>query len=444
MTKEKMDIVILDTSVILDDVNCIFNILNKRIIIPYSVLEELDKKKKSLDDIGKNARKAIKIIDDQNGDISVGSKLENGSILQVVADKNQLLNKPTDQKIIDLAINLKDNNNVIILSQDICMRIKARSLNVQAESYGKRIKEKQAEEIISKIYSGIGSIEFSQKQLSDFYEHGRLDINEIYNKNYDEENEIFPNQFLMIEGAYEKNNISGIGIVKNDKEKGWELKKIKDYRNSKNRSIKPKNIEQNLLMNLFSDDEIVCTSVIGQSGVGKSMLALEAAFFEMMHKDIKTIYLTKPLMPISKDENQGFYPGTYIEKMTPWLGNFFTNLEQIMSYNDINDYMYKGVLKVLPIALCRGMHLERSVTIADEVQNWDYHTIKSLFTRVGNKSKIYALSDPQQIDNPYLSLLNNGGITCTKIEFKRSHLVASITLKEGIRSKFSTLVANVL
>lgn len=444
---ENKNITVIDTSVLLDDSDCIYNIPNQRIIIPYTVLEELDKKKTDIE-LGFSARKTLRLLDQLNGSIHSGSFLENGSSIEVF-DMNSN-SKNNDQKIIDTALSFNEDNNVTLLSQDVCMRVKSRALNINAEAYGRdAIKEKQIEELKDKIYSGIGDIELTKQQMADFYKDGQLCITEIFKSRYDNEDEIFPNEFLKIDGAYKEDKTEGIGIVKLYGD-NWILRKIKDYRNAKTtkqkntKAIKPKNIEQNLLMNLFWDDSIVCTSVMGKAGTGKSLLALDSALNQYLCHEIKTIYLTKPQRSVDKSEDQGFYPGDQNEKFAPWLGNFFCNLEHIMEDDDMYDYINNNIIKMLPIGLCRGLSLNSSIVIADEVQNWNNKVMKTLMTRIGQNSKIFCLSDIEQIDNPYLSLLDNGGISCIKQEFKRSPLMANITLKQNERSPFSELVASVL
>lgn len=443
-SKKKYDnknITVIDTSVLLDDSDCLNNIPNQRIIIPYTVLEELDKKKTDIE-LGFSARKTLRLLDQLNGSIHSGAFLENGSSIEVVDINSN--SKNNDQKIIDTALLFNEDNKVTLLSQDVCMRVKSRALNINAEAYGRdAIKEKQVEEVKDKIYSGVGDIELTKQQMADFYKDGQLCITEIFKNRYDNENEIFPNEFLKIEGAYKEDKTEGIGIVKLENDI-WFLRKIKDYRHSNKRAIKPKNLEQNLLMNLFWDDTIVCTSVMGKAGTGKSLLALESALNQHLHRGIKTIYLTKPQRSVDKSEDQGFYPGDPNEKFAPWLGNFFCNLEQIMDDDDIDDFIRNNIIKMLPIGLCRGLSISSSIVIADEVQNWNNKVMKTLMTRIGQNSKIFCLSDIEQIDNPYLSLLDNGGISCAKQEFKRSPLMANITLKQNERSPFSMLVASVL
>lgn len=437
---EKTNTTIIDTSVLLDDSESIYNIVDDRIIIPFVVLEELEKKKDNMDEIGRNARRAIRIVDSLNGDISTGAKLENGSILQVLTTENGK-NKTNDQKIIDLAIEVGKNDNVKILSQDVCMRVKAKALNIEAEAYGReKIKEKQIEEAKKLIYPGIGDIFISQEEIAEFFESGSICINKYRN-----DSEIYPNQFLRIADVYKNGSYEGIGIVKLEDGQIF-LNQIKDYRKGRKKSsIRPKNVEQNLAMNLMFDPGIICTTMLGVAGTGKTLMALACALDLYTNNDnIKTIYLTKPQQPLDKSENQGYYPGDKDQKFEPWLGSFFDNLALICEDpEDIQDFREKGIIRTEPITLMRGRSIPNSIIIIDEFQNWNKKIAKTIMTRVGENTKIFACADIDQIDSPYLDYLDNGAVHCVE-KFKNYDLIGHITLEKGERSPFATLSAKIL
>lgn len=436
-------IVVVDTSVLLYDYQSILNIEGDRIIIPLPVLDELDKKKENQDETGRNARSTNRFLDSQEGDISTGVELENGSILQVLDCDNLSKSKTVDERIIDLAKNLQgQNGNVVkILSQDIGMKVRAKGRGISAYSLNQDdLKSQELEEAKRKIYSGIGEIDLSQDDINEFYNNKF-----VYIDKYEKNCEYFCNQFLIIKGAYKRGSVDCIGIVKKHDNKKC-LKQIIDYRCTKKRyglSNPPKNLEQNLSMNLMLDRDIHATTLLGVAGTGKTLMALECAMHELMYNDnIDYIILTKPMVPVGK--SFGFLPGNVEEKFSPWLGSLFDNLRLIMSHKeDLDNYLEQGVIRIEPIELFRGRSIPNSVIIVDELQNCTKIQAKTIFTRAGANTKIFATADIDQIDDPYLDYFNNGAVHCIE-RFKESDLIGHMTLEEGERSSLATLASKVL
>lgn len=439
----KENIAVIDTSVLLDDYRSILKIPDERIVIPLPVLDELDKKKENQDEIGRNARSVNRFLDSQQGDISKGVQLESGSILQVLDSENGSRSKPIDERIIQVASDLQSQNgNVVrILSQDIGMKVRAKGRGISAFSLNQEnAKAEGLEEAKRKIYSGVGEIDLSQEDMNEFFGNKI-----VYIEEYEKFNEYFYNQFLVIKGAYKKGSSDCIGIVKKHEGKKC-LKPIVDYRNMKKKygfTNPPKNIEQNLSINLMLDREIHSTTLLGVAGTGKTLMALECALHELDHNDdIDCIILTKPMVPVGK--SFGFLPGSVEEKFNPWLGSLFDNLRLIMKHKDDLDIcLEQGVIRIEPIELFRGRSISNSIIIVDELQNCSKNQAKTIFTRAGQNTKIFATADIDQIDDPYLDYFNNGATHCIE-RFKNSDLIGHVTLREGERSKLAALSANVL
>lgn len=420
---------VVDTSVLIDDPQSIYRFENSEVLIPFPVLGELDSIKKDPSDLGRNAKECIRALDNLEGDISEGAGLPNGSRLKVIPIESNGKIQKADDQIIFAAQCLKDKgHDVTLYSQDINMRVRAKSLKIKTSSINI-----QSIDIESDIYSGSGDIELADEDFAQFYDR---DNPHVDLEDYMQGVELYPNQFLYITNDKRRQSV---GIVKVEGGK-YVLRPVSDFRHNKNSlSISPRNLEQNLAMNLMFDPNIHFVSLIGKAGTGKTLLALQAAI-HMMEKEDKTIVVTKPTEAVGR-RNIGFLPGGVDEKMEAWLGSVFDNLRYI--YGDetyVQSLLDARRIKIDSISLFRGRSIPNSVIIVDELQNCSKLEAKTILTRAGDNTKIFVTADINQIDNPYVDQYSNGAAYCVE-KLKHFDLVGHITLTKGERSALATLAS---
>lgn len=431
---------VIDTSALLDDPLIINKLENAEIIIPFSVLKELDQKKIKQDEIGRNSREIIRILDGLSGEISTGVEINNNCRLRVFDFYNGSANgKKTDELVIGTAKHFKDSGNeeVTLISQDINMRVRAKSLGIKSEPINDDDIFYLNKDVQENIYSGIGEVELDDTDLTKI-EKGSKKADPIDLKKY---GKVFkncsPNQFLLIQN--DPSN-STYGMIKFFEDKKY-LYPVTNYLYSKSLECKPKNIEQNLAINLMLDDNIHFVSMIGNAGTGKTLLSLVCALY-YYKREGRRIIVTKPMVPVGRD--LGFLPGDVEEKMAPWMGSIFDNLRLLLpDDNYIKDMMHRGDLSIEPISLFRGRSIPNSIIIVDELQNCSKLETKTIITRAGENTKIFVTADLQQIDNIYTDSINNGATYCVE-KFKGHEITGHITLTKGERSKLATLAATVL
>lgn len=431
MTKQ---IKILDTSVLLDDPTIVKKLPDSRIIIPFVVLKELDQKKSKQDEIGRNAREIIRILDSLKGDISQGVEIERNSTIEIYNNETKNNNKTVDEYIIETALFfLQEKEDVCLISQDINMRVRAKSLKIKSEPILESIIGEGSTNLNHKIYTGIGEIELNDDDLNIIMSGKNKSVNLAKYGDI----KIYPNQFLKI---LNDDSESTYGIVKiNDNKKL--LHTIKNFHNTKNLDCKPKNIEQNLAINLMLDTDINLVSLSGRAGTGKTLLSLACALY-LNRTEKKRIIITKPMVPVGRD--LGFLPGNLEEKVNPYMGSIFDNLRYLVPDDGYLESMLEhGEIEISPIQLFRGRNLNNCLWVIDESQNCSKLEIKTLITRAGENTKIFLTSDPEQIDTPYLDSFNNGAVYAIE-KLKKYEITGHITLLKGERSKLATLAAEQL
>jgi len=423
---------VLDTSALLDDPTIVRKIPNSRIVIPFATLKELDQKKSKQDEIGRNAREIIRILDSLEGDISEGVAFEQNSTIEILNIECKTNGKTVDEYIIETAKMLSQKEkDVCLISQDINMRVRAKSLKIKAEPiltngfHG-------STNLNPKIYTGIGEVELDDNDLNVFMSGKDKNIN--LTKYINDKIEFYPNQFLRISND---DTGSTFGIIKIVDDKKI-LRTIKNYSHFKQLDCKPRNLEQNLAINLMLDPSIHLVSLSGRAGTGKTLLALACALY-LQRTDKRRIIITKPTVPVGRE--LGFLPGSVEEKVNPYFGSIFDNLRFLIpDDNYLEDMIRSSEIEISPLQLFRGRSLNNVLWLLDESQNTTKLEMKTLVTRAGENTKIFMTSDPEQIDTPYLDSFNNGAVYSIE-KLKNSDIVGHVTLTKGERSKLATLAA---
>ena len=433
--------IVLDTNVLLYDANSIFKFGTHDVLIPLIVIEELDRFKKDQNENGRNARRFSRIVDKlrDQGKLANGVKLENGGRLFIIVDHKiedfigSVINLGLDDnRILASALSLQQKGeNVVLVTKDINLRLKADVLGVVAEDYG------QKNASLEELYSGVRKIQISAAELREFEKEKFLVLNEDHMEG------IFPNEYMVMTDITNENYQA---LARYSKTQGGMVPLIKKREGIW--GIYPKNIEQKFAFDALLNPEIKLVTLVGKAGTGKTILAL-AAGLEMTigQEGYSRLLVSRPVQPMGKEI--GFLPGDIEEKLAPWMQPIFDNMdflfgkkkgEMTSSYEDL---MNAGLLHVEPLTYIRGRSLPFQYLIVDEAQNLSPHEVKTIITRAGEGTKIVLTGDCEQIDSPYLDSVSNGLAYCVE-RLKTEEIIAHTTLMVGERSPLSEIATKLL
>ena len=431
---------VLDTSALITDTECVNAYGNNDILIPIKVLEELDKHKKRQDLVGASARTVIRFLDSlrSKGSLYEGVRLGKGKGILRVKGYDPNMNFPADldlsvpdHQILAVALSEKtDSRKVIVVSNDINMRVVCDSIGMESEDCN----PEKIVESSSSLFHGFTDVLVDDEFVDRFYANENLELPEQKVK-------LFPNQYLMLtSSANNKKTALAKYVAPNQP-----LARLANLGKKGVFNIKPRNKEQNFALDLLMNPDIPLVSIVGKAGCGKTMLAIAAGLEQTIGVDSKysRLIVSRPVQPMGKDI--GFLPGTLEEKMSPWLRPIQDNLQFLMGNDKITleMYMQKGVIEVEAITYIRGRSIANAYIIIDEAQNLSMHEIKTIITRVGEGSKVILTGDIEQIDNVYVDETTNG-LTYVAEKFKPYDLAGHVTLMNGERSKVATLASKIL
>lgn len=432
---------VLDTNVLLYDAHSILKFGRNNVCIPLIVIEELDRFKKGQDENGRNARSFSRIVDKlrEKGQLADGVELENGGKLFISVgkklEKDYIANidlSHNDNIILANALLLKrERDNVILVSKDINLRLKADVLGIPAEDYG----EQQG--TLEELYSGIRTINISAAELREFEKQHFLQLDEEHTLG------IHPNEYVVMVDEQNENyrNFGRFSSIK-----GGIVPLIK--RREGVWGIYPKNIEQKFAMDALLNQDIKLVTLVGKAGTGKTLLAI-AAGLEMAigQEDYSRLLVSRPVMPMGNDV--GFLPGDIDEKLAPWMQPIFDNMDFLFGKkkgeltSSYDDLINAGLLHVEPLTYIRGRSLPEQYLIVDEAQNLSPHEVKTIITRAGEGTKIVLTGDCEQIDSPYLDSVNNGLAYCVE-RLKTENIIGHASLVIGERSPLSEIASQLL
>jgi PhoH-like ATPase len=455
---------VLDTNVLMSDPNAIFSFAEHDVIIPMVVLEELDRHKSRLDEVGRNVRHVTRLLDGlrEKGSLLDGVPLKEGGILRVgkmdvisdVSLDGLELRKP-DNMIIAFA---KYHSKSILVSKDINVRIKCDGLGVKCEDY---LKMRVADDP-QKFFRGVEVIEVSEEVVDTFYREGKIDLPEDVRK----DRKLYPNEIVVIKSVDGSQTVkSAITKCVDPAQPLIPIAKIEQAF-----GLKPRNKEQAFSLDLLFDDRIKLLTLVGPSGTGKTLLALAAALEQLkgLGDESKAKYdkliITRPVQPVGKDI--GFLPGTMQEKMEPWIAPIRDNLNFLMDLRrnrpkkqrsrdrdsgicSVSDDVYlqlmqeRGLIEIEAITFIRGRSIPNAFIVIDEAQNLSMHELKTIITRVGDGTKIVLTGDIEQIDNVHVDVFTNG-LSYAVEKFKEYSIAGHVTLIKGERSELATLASKIL
>jgi len=459
---------VLDTNVLMHDPSSLFRFEEHDLYLPMTTLEELDNHKKGMSEVARNARMVSRSLDQliagTSGQLDEGiplNKLGNQDATGRLFFQTQFSNAPLpeglpegkgDNLILGVVRDLqkaKPQQEVVLVSKDINMRIKARALGLPAEDYF----NDQVLEDRDLMYSGVMALP------SDFWpKHGKAMESWADGKSgtmfYRVTGPLVPSM-LINQFVYQENpdgTTPFYALVREINGKTALLQTLKDYSHQKNNvwSITARNREQNFAMNLLMNPEIDFVTLLGQAGTGKTLLALAAGLEQVLDsKRYNEIIITRATVPVGEDI--GFLPGTEEEKMQPWMGAFDDNLEVLHRSDDTagewgraaTQELIRSRIKVKSMNFMRGRTFVSKFLIIDEAQNLTPKQMKTLVTRAGPGTKIVCLGNIAQIDTPYLTE-GSSGLTYVVDRFKGWRHSGHITLARGERSRLADHAAEAL
>ena len=434
---------VLDTNVILHDFSSIFNFEENDIVVPIVVLEELDKFKKGNETINLQSREFMRILDkltENNLDLESGINLGNGrGNLFVVQGKpfpqkmKLSFSEPIpDHKILAVAMWVKekfDQRNVILVSQDINLRMKARSLNMEAQDY-KTGKVEHAERLFENMRTLPNTAE---DFISKLYKESSIDVEKS-----GLENDFLSHEYFTVQD-------DSASVLCHFDPYGNKIQKV----SKKNAyGIFPRNAEQTFALDALLRPEIKLITITGKAGTGKTLLAVASALEQS--RDFSQIYIARPIVPLG-GKDIGYLPGKEKDKIAPYMQPLFDNISVIKQTVGVNkkasqdiDAMLKDEkLLITPLAYIRGRSLSNVFFIVDEAQNLTPHEIKTIITRAGEGTKMVFVGDVEQIDSPFLDMRSNG-LSYLADKMKGQKCFVHINLQHGERSELSELASKLL
>jgi len=438
---------VVDTNVILFDPNAIFKFGNNDVIIPITVIEEIDRFKRDMSENGRHARQFSRAIDElrKSGELSKGVKLPNGGLLFVEFGSNtplpmDLPMDKADNRMLALIIDLKKEapkRPVSFVTKDVNLRIKADALGITAEEY--EISNTEPDQ----AYTGESTLNVDSHFVDEFYSQKKLSVESLKLSGP----ALHGNQYIILKDSLNPNHTA---MGRFSKELNCIVPLIKPAEGLW--GIYPKNAEQAFAIDALLNDEVKLVSLVGKAGTGKTLLAIAAGLAKTVDEGVyNRLLVSRPVFPLGKDI--GFLPGTVEEKLNPWMQPIYDNIDFLFGATGNKgrrgagrggqELINQGLLQIEPLTYIRGRSIPNQFLIVDEAQNLTPHEIKTIVTRAGDSTKIVLTGDAFQIDNPYIDSANNGLIYLVE-RFKDESISAHITLAKGERSKLSELASNLL
>jgi PhoH-like ATPase len=438
---------ILDTNVLLFDPQALFKFGNNDIVIPIVVLEEIDRFKRDMSELGRHARMFSRTLDDMRseGELSKGVKMPGGGVLTVELGginplPMELPMDKADNRILALAISLRKDQPkrpVVFVTKDVNLRIKADALGITSEDYEPESVEPE------QLYAGTATLTVDGALIDEFYAQKRLP----YSGALKEAGALRPNQYVILKDGANPTH-TAMGRFSKDLDCVVPLFKPSEGL----WGIFPKNAEQAFAIDALMNDDIKLVSLVGKAGTGKTLLAIAAGLAKTVDEGIfQRLLVSRPVFPLGKDI--GFLPGDIEEKLNPWMQPIYDNIDFLFGATagrgkrgagkGCQELMNQGLLQIEPLTYIRGRSIPQQYLIVDESQNLTPHEIKTIITRAGDDTKIVLTGDSFQIDNPYVDSANNGLVYLVD-KFKDEAISAHITLTKGERSKLSELASNLL
>jgi len=435
---------VLDTSVLVHNPNALYSFPDQTVVIPITVIEELDRFKGLTDKKGVHARKVLRELDGlvQKGALKSGARLRNNGHLKIeVSMPSGSLPYPissvnhADHRIVAVAWDLRHRgHSVTFVSKDFSARIKAESLGIPTQDYQKDTVD------YSELYRGWREMTVTPTALEQLYREGAIET----------KSRLFDNEMVKVQAG------SHSALAKYDKPHKQLLRLVTDQDAM---GIRALNMEQQFAMALLLNDDIKLVTLVGQAGTGKTLIALACGLQRVVGRNprYEKLLVARPVVPLGNDI--GYLPGSKDQKLNFWMQPIFDNLRFILHKEDKEpkdrgfrtskaadkiDYLIDSeLIEIEAITYIRGRSIPNQYIVIDEAQNLTPHEVKTIVSRVGKGTKIVLTGDPEQIDSPYLDA-NSNGLTYTAERLKGHPLTGHMMLSKSERSEIASLAADML
>ena len=438
-------IFVLDTNVLLHDPTALLRFEDNIVVLPMTIIEELDRFKKQSEQTGRNARQVSRTLDHlrQQGDLLAGIPVSHGGQLRVTLCHRQTLQElpvelegdRADNAILAVALELmrQSQEPVVLVSKDTNLRIKADALGLNAEDY-------ETDKIdFADLYAGTTEVVVDANTINCLFKQGGISLDGTF----------WPNQTLTLVDAVNPTH-TALAVVEGNSGKVLPLAKLPHGGISR---IHARNREQQFAFELLLRDSISLVTLVGKAGTGKTLLAIASGLQKVADEHRYTkLLIARPVVPMGRD--LGYLPGDVTEKLTPWMQPLYDNFDLIFGTQDSSDrfghwrrgheeLVAQGLLEIEPLTYIRGRTIPKQFLIVDEAQNLTPHEVKTILTRAGADTKVVLTGDPDQIDNPYVDAASNG-LTYIVERFKQEAIAGHITLHQGERSQLAERAALLL
>ncbi len=432
--------IVVDTSVLIADPHCVQTFGAAALIIPLTVVEELDSLKTRADDVGRAARTALRSIEElrmqHGGSLAEPVPVGDGTVqIEINGVQRHLLiehgldvNVP-DNRIIGAALGQAAAGHTVMLSNDAALRIKAAHLGVDAAEH-QPTKASRNERPVGWVV-----IEAGFEVIDCLYAAGAVDVGAV-----DEAQELSENEFAVLRSGSQSALTRRVGgdlvLLPHNVPEPW--------------GLRPRNKEQRFALELLLDPDIAVVALDGRAGTGKTILAIAAALEQVVeHQRYERVAVYRPLVPVGRAD-VGFLPGGLEEKLDPWMSAIHDAIVALTDRNSshdarrlIEELTARGQLSLESVTFLRGRSLQRQIVVIDEAQNLEPTTLRTILTRIGDGTKVVFTGDTSQIDAPYLGETNNALAVLTNA-FRGQSCFGHVTLTACERSDVASLAAELL
>jgi PhoH-like ATPase len=430
---------VLDTCVLLADPHAPLRFDEHRVVLPLVVIEELDRQKTRMDEVGANARSAIRLLESlgasEPGGLSSPVRLPGGGTLRIELNGVTSARLPTvldpntaDHRILATCLNLVDDGTrTVLVTKDAALRIKGAQLGVAVEDYrGDTVP-------VDESYSGVANIDVPGEVVDELFGSGKVVVDDPG---------LIVNQFVVLHGPGSQ---SGLGRVSEDGSRTT-VTRVPGSRHAF--GVETKNTRQAFAFDLLMDPDVAAVSIMGMAGTGKTFLALAAALEQVLELGrYRRVSVYRPLVAVGRQE-VGYLPGDLSDKLEPWMAAVHDNLYALFARAEgtprdaVEELFERDVLEMAAVTYLRGRSITGELVIVDEAQNLELPTLKVILTRMGAGSKVVFCGDLTQVDNPYVSPF--GGLAAMIEKFKGNPLFGHVTLDRTVRSPLAEYAANIL
>jgi len=429
---------VLDTCVLLADPNSLLRFDEHHVVLPLVVVEELDRHKTRPDEVGTNARSAIRLLEDLGASARDGMRrpvpLPGGGSLRIelngiVSDRLPAVLDPQtpDHRILATCLNLRDSVDAVLVTKDAALRIKGAQLGVPVQDY--RADTAQ----VDNLHSGVVEHSVPGEVIDRLFDEGKLELPIAAPMN----------EFVVLKSGSSRSALARVIQA----EPAVVVERMPTHVRAF--GVEPKNLRQTVALHQLLDPDIPAVSIMGMAGTGKTFLSLAAALEQVLEQGrYRRVSVYRPLVAVGRQE-VGYLPGDLSEKLAPWMAAVHDNLYALFSEagvegakGAIEELVDRGELEMAAVTYLRGRSITGEFVIIDEAQNLELSTLKVILTRMSRDSKVVFCGDLTQVDNPYISPY--GGMAALIEKFKESPLFAHVTLERTVRSPLAEMAATVL